>query len=1169
MIFIWIGITGMEVSGVMVGRGSLRNVVVTAEDDAARQITAYTFTMSTTGTIPGNGKFRIQFPFGYFLDAPQLLQYNGLGKTGIPTLSFSGLEIILQLGAPANTTEAVDATDGVSFKISGIVNPGAGSISSYTIQSSFFDVTQVIDEAIVPTVAIVTGMFPTRFVFISENRAGHTNSITVGVGTTGLIPSDARIRVTMPAGFGASLPVTTKVSFSECCENELCYNPCNVSVLSISGGVVMVKLPGNGERNLAVGANVTFAINNVRNLWAGPKDGFDLTLFLSDGVSTVMQAMDVDGPELVPSQFLSQSIMFSETPTLEATFGQPPIAGRCGAYRIKIFLNGILPEHATFRVTFPASIQLNDVFCDFADYTYTAAVSRLTHVRSPLQYILRTDAGTRTVISQVVAGGGSDAWSEPQYVEMYITNLRHTRAGPLDPVQVEALLPDTVSVVEHNLSIPLMPVVAMGSELAETGLLGIKVTPQSLNAGVRTTLVVDVETRGRLPRTGIVEVKLPVAFRINDGDDTRVLTSTLNGTETDMQVVYTDTTNGIVHVQIDPKLPTAADPDGITNSTFLCEVAQANYGTCVRSPPSVKAGAILNSDGDDRTLFGYVRGRFSFAISQIRNLAGGYSGDFQINTYMSDGVSLNEQNLNVPGSTLLVGSLADATVEPALLGSATRTTVDVMVSISNTLQASGNVIVEFPQGFDVDDGSPTNVTDASLIRFNQEDQTPARIVATDKSARSVTVAVGGSPDDFLAAFNKFKFTLTNIRNMVARPPKGSSVEVSGPFEVKTQLASGAFVETFSVPGASIAPNVIEPFPVGDGDVLLQSLLNGTGISVVAQYSSDSVLPENAVIIIGFPRAYTFNVGSKSRATVTYDGVEDANYRILNMSDGNRQVRLERFNGSYSVSPGVVIAVNISNIKVADQVFPTGEHNISVQTTNGATIASGLLPDAYIGRPSQPLDIFLENCRASWPAPDPRCVQVSWKPPIDNAGYAIVKYKIAVAASSIRFRDIVQTIEVDAQPGGNVLSDGSPLLVKSMRLAEGFIYYVRVQAGTVNRGELGYGKPGYSNAVRAISLPGPPRATLLRSDTTNRLYAAWLQPQVSTLISILCTPASQSLTRTVLRCSFPAHSTRLYQLSTIKWSSAVSVAFSTTWVQTTHQSSGISVLLKLGHAPSVA
>jgi hypothetical protein len=1087
---------GIDLPGIMVEKGRLRNVQVTISDNAARQIAVYTFNMGTTGTVPGNGKFRIIFPFGYYLYAPTLVGYNGLGKTGVPTLSYSGLTIIIQLGAPANSTEAVDATDGVSFTIGGIVNPGAGSTGSYIIQSTFFDVGKVIDEARVMIVGITTGMFPSRSVTLAENRAGQRNAISVSVGTAGFIPNNAQLRITLPSGFGPSLPTNTTVASSQCCGNGQCTNPCNITVLSIVGSVVTVRLPGDGTSNLALGAIINVTINNVRNLWAGPKDGFDLTLFLSDGVSAVMQAMDVDGPVIIPSHFWPNvSVMFSESPTLEGTFGAP-LSGRCGAYRIRIYLNGILPEFATFKVTFPKGIQLNDVFCDFAEPQTKISVSRLTHFRIPLQYVLRTDAGERTVITQVATGGRSDSWTIPHFVEMYITNLRHMHAGSLEPFKIEALLPDTVSVVSQNLSIPVLPVIAMGSQIQDV--LKTTAVPQSLNAGVRTTVNVNVETRGRLPRTSIVEVKLPSSFRINDGDNTRVLTSQLNRTEADMQVVYTDTPNGIVHVQIDTKMPTPANPDGLTNSTFICQVP-GDYQTCVRTPPIVAPGALLAGFGDDQTLAGYVRGTFSFTISQIRNLAGGYSGDFEVNTYLADGSSLVEQNRNVPGSTLIIGALADGTVKPALLGSATRVTVEVMVSISNTLQANGNIIVTFPPGFDVDDGSPSNVTQATVIRFANEAETPARIVASDKAARSVTVGVGGSPDEFLAAFNKVKFTLTNVRNMVARPAPGATSELSGTFQLKTQLASGALVETISVPGVLISPNVIEPFPVGDGDVFLQSLFNGTGVSVKVQYSSDAVLPENSVIVLGFPKAYTFNVGGFSKATVTYDGVEDPRYVPLNLTASNlvgltTQVRIQRVNGTSVVSPGVIIAVNISHVKVADQVFPTGPHNISVLTLDGASIATGLLPDAYIGRPSEPLDLVHENCKADWPAPDPRCTEVAWKPPLDNAGNPIIKYKIAFAVSSLRFDQIVQEIEVDADVGGQTLLGGLPLKVKSNKLAEGFIYYVRVQAGTMNRGIFGYGKRGFGNAVRAISFPGPPRATLLRSGTTNRLHAQWIQPQ---------------------------------------------------------------------------
>ena len=63
---------------------------------------------------------------------------------------------------------------------------------------------------------------------------------------------------------------------------------------AVSEPAVTVKLSGIGSRNLALGSNISFTVGNIRNLWAGRKDGFDLTLLLSVDISTVMQAMDVD-----------------------------------------------------------------------------------------------------------------------------------------------------------------------------------------------------------------------------------------------------------------------------------------------------------------------------------------------------------------------------------------------------------------------------------------------------------------------------------------------------------------------------------------------------------------------------------------------------------------------------------------------------------------------------------------------------------------------------------------------------------------------------------------------------------------------------------------------------------------------------------------------------------
>ena len=196
----------------------------------------------------------------------------------------------------------------------------------YIIRSTFNDPTKVIDEAQVPGMGISTGMFPTRSVTISETRAGQPNTVRVDFSTTGFIPDNALIRVSVPNGLGLSLPSATQVTASTCCEAGACTTPCNISVHAMSANDITLALPGAGARMLADPNSVSFTLNNIRNLWAGNKEGFDLSLLLSDGISTVLQAKDIDGPELVPGTLRSAEAIFSETLTLSETYG-PPRAG--------------------------------------------------------------------------------------------------------------------------------------------------------------------------------------------------------------------------------------------------------------------------------------------------------------------------------------------------------------------------------------------------------------------------------------------------------------------------------------------------------------------------------------------------------------------------------------------------------------------------------------------------------------------------------------------------------------------------------------------------------------------------------------------------------------------------------------------------------------------------
>jgi hypothetical protein len=118
---------GLSIAGVDVTKGHLRDVQITSSDDAARKETQITLTFGTTGTIPADGKFLIIMPFGYYFPSPSLVAYTNLGRTGTPTLHAAGLTLTIQLGGGvinATGSTVLDETDGISFTISGIVNPG-------------------------------------------------------------------------------------------------------------------------------------------------------------------------------------------------------------------------------------------------------------------------------------------------------------------------------------------------------------------------------------------------------------------------------------------------------------------------------------------------------------------------------------------------------------------------------------------------------------------------------------------------------------------------------------------------------------------------------------------------------------------------------------------------------------------------------------------------------------------------------------------------------------------------------------------------------------------------------------------------------------------------------------------------------------------------------------
>jgi hypothetical protein len=89
---------------------------------------------------------------------------------------------------------------------------------------------------------------------------------------------------------------------SRCCDLGSCKSPCNITVVDVDDATVTVQLPGQpffSAPNLAEETSISLSLSPLLNLWAGNKEGFDISLLLIDGISTVLQSKDVDGPELL------------------------------------------------------------------------------------------------------------------------------------------------------------------------------------------------------------------------------------------------------------------------------------------------------------------------------------------------------------------------------------------------------------------------------------------------------------------------------------------------------------------------------------------------------------------------------------------------------------------------------------------------------------------------------------------------------------------------------------------------------------------------------------------------------------------------------------------------------------------------------------------------------
>ena len=97
-------------------------------------------------------------------------------------------------------------------------------------------------------------------------------------------------------------------------------------------------------------------------------------------------------------------------------------------------------------------------------------MTRVTSQSTPNDILnLRFNAQLRQATVQI-DDARSDAWAEPNKVEFFLTNIRHLSEGALGLMVLETLFPEEPNVpdrlVEHNRSVPLLPVLSPGSVAA-------------------------------------------------------------------------------------------------------------------------------------------------------------------------------------------------------------------------------------------------------------------------------------------------------------------------------------------------------------------------------------------------------------------------------------------------------------------------------------------------------------------------------------------------------------------------------------------------------------------------------------------------------------------------------------------------------------------------------
>ena len=440
-----------NVPGPVIGYASLVSASVSAADLTARAETTYTFDLTTSVVWPADGTLEIELPpdtqIGPIAD-PVILGCADIGTIFVVIASQTVQLVRFGDGEPCAPTT-------LTFTLGPFTNPA----TSGRTQPFIFTFTGELGFA--PGLLLTPSQLSTASVVLADVHAGSPTTATVTFQGISPVPSDGRILVSVPAGFGLEDVSLVSCSFD------------GGLLLDVTQNTVIVRRDGTGT---PAASEESCSFGPVRNpTISGPSGPFDIAI-LNAAAARRDEALNVPGPLIEPggislTGLSSTGIAVAETAT----------------YNIQVETSNPWPSDGRLDVVFPPGFNLDDATAEIL-----ACVGDVGNVVASVS----THAITFT-------RDGEEGQCEPGELSLAIEDVKHPpHAGTFAPIEFRTY---TTADIDRGESSPLL--------IVPGTLLNPTVEPSTRVADQAGSWTISFNLLNPLPADGAVNFRLPIGFR--------------------------------------------------------------------------------------------------------------------------------------------------------------------------------------------------------------------------------------------------------------------------------------------------------------------------------------------------------------------------------------------------------------------------------------------------------------------------------------------------------------------------------------------------------------------------------------------------------------------------------------------------------------------------------